>query len=493
MISTYPWREESRFLIPGMLFFAIANLPVSVQQEAGYGSESLFIAVFANGDALVEYDVSIQDPLAPETRIKLFGGAHINDLIVVDYDDKLIEYDAGNTPNEIVLNTPGVSNVRISYSTPDLANRVQGIWTFSLNATTDLAVRLPSDSVLVDTEPIPAIKFFGDQPLLTFGKPGNIRVSYAIGVLGTEDQANIAIQLANAAIKETHENYPGIILTGAEDLVKKATVARADGKFAEAESQARKANDAAKTTGENYKDAQSAIADADSRIRQAAGESRDVTRASQLLEEARTQFASGNYAAARDSAEGTVGAIGDRPSNPQLPVSVIIAGAVAAVGGVGALVYLRMRRPPAILAQKRDPPKLSSSNKTTMIRPPAPVQEEEMEEAPGGAEEAVEEKSTMSIAPGTIPDSQIDRSVLGQIVGRVLEERPHLRPEDQEVLRFLAEKEGAAFESEIRTKFQLPKTTIWRLVKRLEREELVEIRKAGGQNLIKLNFEDKLP
>jgi uncharacterized membrane protein len=92
-----------------------------------------------------------------------------------------------------------------------------------------------------------------------------------------------------------------------------------------------------------------------------------------------------------------------------------------------------------------------------------------------------------------IPESQIDRSMLGRIVGRILEERSHLRPEDQQVLKFLAEKEGAAFESEIRTKFQLPKTTIWRLVKRLEREELVEIRKAGGQNLIKLKFEDKEP
>ena len=99
----------------------------------------------------------------------------------------------------------------------------------------------------------------------------------------------------------------------------------------------------------------------------------------------------------------------------------------------------------------------------------------------------------MPLEQGTIPDSQIDKSVLGRIVGKVIEERPHLRPEDQDVLKFLVEREGAAFESEIRTKFQLPKTTIWRLVKRLEREELVEIRKAGGQNLIKFKFEDKLP
>jgi uncharacterized membrane protein len=55
----------------------------------------------------------------------------------------------------------------------------------------------------------------------------------------------------------------------------------------------------------------------------------------------------------------------------------------------------------------------------------------------------------------------------------------------------LAQNQGAAFESEIRNHFQeLPKTTIWRLIKRLEREECIEIRKAAGQNLIKLRFDD---
>jgi predicted transcriptional regulator len=93
--------------------------------------------------------------------------------------------------------------------------------------------------------------------------------------------------------------------------------------------------------------------------------------------------------------------------------------------------------------------------------------------------------------PSSISDSQTDSSILSHIVGNILIEKPHLRPEDQQVLKFLAEKEGAAFESEVRSKFQLPRTTIWRLIKRLEREELVEIRKAGGQNLIKLRFEDK--
>jgi uncharacterized membrane protein len=319
---------------------------------------------------------------------------------------------------------------------------------------------------------------------LTFDEPGSIRVDYAIGVLGTEEQANIAIQLANAAIRETIRSHQGIVLTSAEELLQKAIAARNDRRFGEAENLAGKANEAALAAGRDYEPAQSEIASADSQINQAANEGRNVQDARQLLTKARDEFGAGNYAAARESAEDAIGAIG-RPAAPQVPVAAIVAIVVAAAGGVGALVFLKMRKP-AVQAQRKDPPKVPNRT-TTVVRPP-----EAKEKAEEPAQEPLEESGAPA-EPGMIPESQIDSSVLGRIVGRVLEERPHLRPEDQDVLKYLAEKEGAAFESEIRTKFQLPKTTIWRLVKRLEREELVEIRKAGGQNLIKLKFEDKMP
>ena len=469
----------------------MALAPSSAQQQ-DYTPESLFVALFANGDALVEYEVSIEDPLDEEIRIELFGVTRINNLIVVDDEDELIEYNIGGSPNEIVLNTPGVSNVGISYTTPDLANRQQGIWTFSINAITGLIVRLPPDSVLVDYEPIPDVRFVNNQPLLTFDEPGSVTVSYAIGVLGTEDQANIAIQLAGVTITETRSQHLDIVLTAAEELLQSAIDARDDRRFGEAEELAGEANDAALAASRDYVAAQSAIASAGSQIDGAANEGRGVAAARQLLEQANSEFANGDYLAARNSAGNAAAAIGDRPPEPQIPLSVIIVGAAAAAGGVGALVFLRMRKPmaPAPQVQRREPTKANNSSKVaTTIRPPE-VKQEEIQELAG--EEELLEESSVSIEPGTIPESQLDKSVLLGIVDRIIQERTHLRPEDQQVLKFLAEKEGAAFESEIRTKFQLPKTTIWRLVKRLEREELVEIRKAGGQNLIKLKFEDKI-
>jgi hypothetical protein len=188
-------------------------------------------------------------------------------------------------------------------------------------------------------------------------------------------------------------------------------------------------------------------------------------------------------------------------------IAAIIAAAAAAGGAGTIVVLLRKRRrhsksvPQVQKAEDLQNPHANNSNITN--RAPAAVFHPTRSVAPGERKQdavEVEEQQEMAESrdetsippiPSPISDSQTDSSILSHIVGNILVEKPHLRPEDQQVLKFLAEKEGAAFESEVRSKFQLPRTTIWRLIKRLEREELVEIRKAGGQNLIKLRFEDK--
>ncbi len=61
-----------------------------------------------------------------------------------------------------------------------------------------------------------------------------------------------------------------------------------------------------------------------------------------------------------------------------------------------------------------------------------------------------------------------------------------LRPDDVQVLDFIAEKGGRVLEPEIRTRFALPKTTAWRQIKRLERLGYVKVTKIGSQNQIEL-------
>jgi uncharacterized membrane protein len=69
-------------------------------------------------------------------------------------------------------------------------------------------------------------------------------------------------------------------------------------------------------------------------------------------------------------------------------------------------------------------------------------------------------------------------------IDKLLEREKYLRPEEVQVIRFLAEKHGTAFEAELYEKLNLPRTTTWRLLKRLEKMEIIDIQKSRRQNII---------
>ena len=71
--------------------------------------------------------------------------------------------------------------------------------------------------------------------------------------------------------------------------------------------------------------------------------------------------------------------------------------------------------------------------------------------------------------------------------------KPNIREDDKEIVKFLSSKGGQVFESELRKKFLQPRTTMWRAVKRLERNGIIEIEKKDLQNLVKLrkNIEEE--
>jgi uncharacterized membrane protein len=70
---------------------------------------------------------------------------------------------------------------------------------------------------------------------------------------------------------------------------------------------------------------------------------------------------------------------------------------------------------------------------------------------------------------------------------KIFEDNPDLRLEDREVIKFLASNNGEAFATEIRERFDLPRSSAWRLIRRLVSLEIVEEVKIGNQSLIRLN------
>ena len=72
-------------------------------------------------------------------------------------------------------------------------------------------------------------------------------------------------------------------------------------------------------------------------------------------------------------------------------------------------------------------------------------------------------------------------------VEKIVKLHPQLNKEEQDVIQFLGENEGKAFESQIRERFpEIPRTSLWRLVRRLEKLDIVKVQKIGLENQVEL-------
>lgn len=484
MASGNPWTTQTSSALPRILtvisLLVVILMTRSAYAQQGYTPDSLFIVLFSDGDALVEYDIRVQDPLADDVPVDLFGNT-TSGLIVTDFEDKIVTARQGSSSNQILITPAGAEDIRISYSTADLASKAFGReWTFSIESPVSFSLKMPAETTLLTLgENIPSITRIGSQDLLTF-KAGKATITYIVGFLNDRDAANVAIRNAENAVDQVNRDNPGILLVEARDLLASAKQAFAAEQFVDAQRFATQAVDSVEATVEDFGDAIAARTEARTRLTQAEAENRDTTGARALFEQSDRQFAAGEYAEAANSAEDAVRAIGGVQQNI-LPYGI---GAAVAGGAAGAFYFMRKRQSPRQQAVLSNPNHIKEDAAEPVHWPePAPS-------VPDAPTAPAQEPAARLVG---IPESQVDRNLLGAIVHRIIEERPHLRQEDRDVLVFLAQSEGAAFESEVRSKFQLPKTTVWRLVKRLEREELVEIRKAGGQNLIKLRFEGRQP
>ena len=70
---------------------------------------------------------------------------------------------------------------------------------------------------------------------------------------------------------------------------------------------------------------------------------------------------------------------------------------------------------------------------------------------------------------------------------KIFKMNPQLNKEEKNVINFLIAREGKAFEAEIREKFpDIPRTSLWRLIKRLETLKIIRVKKIGLENQVEL-------
>ncbi len=404
------------------LTLILAFSPFHAAGQALYTPLGLSFTVYGDGYTAVDYFVDV-DPTRPRVNVTLFGSLYV-DTLVEDQDGLLLGYSP--TQGGLSIDALGSISVLVSYVTQDLTSKSGQIWTFSVSAPVDVSLVLPEGSTIVSLSSVPlSMSNLGENLLLTM-PGGDVEVSYTIGVTGTQERAGAVINDAEATIDGIKSE--GISVDEAESLLQQAKEALASGFYAEAEQLAKAAKASALDSRGLSDSAVSEIERAEDAIGVAedAGRTVGLDDAKDLLQQAETAYAAGDYAQAEEFAgKARTSAVGATKEGG-LPVIWIGAAALVIAGAAGAFFMTRR----------------------------------------GGGRVAE--------APSRFH------------LDRLFEEHPHLRVDDKEVLRFIAESGGEVFAAELRDRFKVPRTTLWRMIRRLEREEVVDVSSVGGQSLVKI-------
>jgi uncharacterized membrane protein len=68
---------------------------------------------------------------------------------------------------------------------------------------------------------------------------------------------------------------------------------------------------------------------------------------------------------------------------------------------------------------------------------------------------------------------------------RIFKYKDHLRTDEKAVLRFIGES-GGAFITDVREHFDIPKSSAWRMMRRLEEEEVITVSMVGRETYLQL-------
>lgn len=466
-----------RLFLPVIVLIVFVILSGSIFNKAfsqiEYQVNSVFIGILSNGDSIVQYDLRLKTNASTIT-LPLIGG-NINDILVRNYLSKYLVYTFNSVTNEISINSQNESQIRITYQTPDLVNKQEREWSFLIDSAFPFTVKLPNDAVVTNLgEQSPSlIRKLGGQNLLSFDK-GRISIDYVIGYAGTREQAIISINSAELDLVKAENEHSGINLGNVKDMILNAKTALNQSNFIDAERLATNASDLSSTIIESFEDSKDMISNASRKIEEFQNINVDTTQASEFVSKSNIEFSQGNYPKAIEYATLALNSLNlPRQEQPFLSSNIAYLVIIPITISVGFFVLRKYRRKskPQMQTPINKNDSYSSGNQTSNLKENNLIDQQSPNE----------ELTNKEVMAG--------KSDLQNFISEVIRQKGNLKPEEKDILAYISEKEGAAFEGEIRTKFILPKTSLWRLIKRLERENLIEVTKIGGQNLIKLKFQ----
>ncbi len=381
------------------------------------------LALTVYSDGVVRVEYSIKlDVTSPQVAVVLFGTVY-EDLIVEDENG--LPLDSFTIENGINVYSLGASSAKITYFTSDLTNKSARFWVLTLISPTNSTIILPEDATIISLNQVPrTIGNLNGHSILNMPN-GDQQITYIIGIVGTREYAHTLINEVDAKIEEIKAGE--VIVTDAEAKLQEAKDALNRGQNTEAEQLAKQAQDLAIQTEALAIEASNTIRESESSIETAQIEGRTI---------------------GLDTADATLKQATDRYDTGEYHKALALA------------VQARSE------AENATAPQVLSHNIYLWILFPAII----------------------AVIISLFAFSIIKRSKRVVIVDakEIFKQHPQIRYDDREIILYLSEKRGEALEKDIRDKFHLPRTTSWRMVKRLQREDIIEIHKVGGQNLLKI-------
>lgn len=348
-------------------------------------------------------------------------GYPVSNLAVKDQDDEILE--SSLVDGEILVNVLGARMAVISYTTPGLTRKEGQLWGLEAELPIEANIVLPVSATITSIQPFPlSIGIVGESTTLTM-PAGNASIGYIIGVVGTKEHALAMISYAEEAISEI--SVQDIKVDEASALLDAAWEAYLAGDFGGAEELARYARTYAEGVLERAAQAASAIEIADSAIKAAtqAGRVSMIDEAGTKLEQARALYDMGEYESASGLAEDALG-IANASNGPMRFGFLIWA---IPFGGALVLFFFYRRRMKSTILEKAPEVNLETTFKLY----------------------------------------------------------PHLRMDDREALRFITSKNEGVFVSELRDRFNLPRSSAWRMVRRLEEMGVIKTEKVGQETFLR--------
>ena len=384
--------------------------------------QTLGFSVYTDGVTRVDYHLDA-DPTLALVNITLFGDT-LEDLFILDQDGLLLVSTVVNGYHQV--DSLGSSSLTVSYLTTDLTRKSGAVWSINVETAISAEIMLPIGATIINMNDIPLeIETVDEQTRLVM-PAGGVSVSYTVDIVDSETLASEAIDEAETAIQQAEDN--GIVVSDATEALSEARSYFENQDYLSAQEKADEAQKLVESITEEAVTAQAKINAVQEAIEAAtsAGKTLGLDEAESRLAESSAAYDSGDYDEAVLLSQQALELV----INAEVPASgnnsmIMITGAVIIIGVVAAFV-LRSRQMKEIKS---------------------------------------------------FDEVEIDLETL-------FEEHPELGMSDKEVLRFMAERGGEAFAQEIRERFDIPRTSTWRMIKRFMRYELVEEKKIGGQTLV---------